>query len=140
MFVMTRVQGATSRLGLFRRRSGSFATCGRSNLPGAVRGQPHHDKRLWPCVAELASVGSWPGLSGGGVLGGCGADDRAFPEEVLWSQPTEAALRAGQHSGASRGVNVAEPEPVCAPAAGKFPERCPVPLMAERLEPDAVRA
>ena len=24
-------------------------------------GQPHHDERPWPCVAELAAVGSWPG-------------------------------------------------------------------------------
>jgi len=33
----------------------------RSNLRGAVRGQPHHDERTWPCVAGLATVGSWPG-------------------------------------------------------------------------------
>ena len=33
----------------------------RSNLRGAVRGQPHHDERPRPSVAELAAVGSWPG-------------------------------------------------------------------------------
>lgn len=58
---MTRVKVATSRLGIFRRRSGSFAACGRSNLRGAVRGQPHHDERPRPCVAEFAAAGSWPG-------------------------------------------------------------------------------
>src|ERR1039457_7302001 len=30
-------------------------------MPSAVRGQPHHDERPWPCVAEFAAVGSWPG-------------------------------------------------------------------------------
>jgi hypothetical protein len=40
MRLMTRVQVVTSRLGLFRRRSGSFAACGRTNLRGAVGGQP----------------------------------------------------------------------------------------------------
>ena len=50
-------------LGLFRRRSGSFAACGRSNLRGAVRGQPRHDER-----PGRASPSSPPSVHGRGVV------------------------------------------------------------------------
>jgi hypothetical protein len=47
-----------------------------------------------------------PGMalpSGGGALGGHGADDFAFPQVVLWGQLAEAALDTGQHVGGATG-------------------------------------
>src|SRR6266487_5509258 len=61
--------------------------------------------------------------SRGQVLGGHGADERALPQEVLPGQPVEAASHAGQHLSAGGGVDAGEPDSVCAPAAGQFPER-----------------
>lgn len=60
---------------------------------------------------------------GGGVINRHGADDSAFPQEVPWCKLAEDVFRAGQHVSAGCGVEMAEPEPVRARAAGQLLER-----------------
>ena len=46
------------------------------------------------------------------MLGGHGADDRAFPHEVAGPQLAQGASQAGQNASAGRGAELAEPDPV----------------------------